>query len=335
MDFVDFNIIKSKRKLNKIIKKASFLNYYSVEETHYQYTFKDTRFQIDFPDMIENINFQNCYFLNMHFKNKHFINCNFYITHNISFYNCVFVNCNFDIDNLCNFEKCIFINSSLFFETERCKHEIEQCDFENSKIILGMRFNGVLLVNRSHFRAGFKDSLKRVRTEGIYNRFIDNRNNISDGEYHFSLCFEKIEDIGYGFSYSSLPSDFINHTDLISIPEKGNEIYGYKICRAYTDKDNNFVRCLVKLYIPHFAERVGVFGGKCRASMAIVREIIPLEGDVFNFNKVVSDYDPTFSYEIGKIIIPDKFDSETFHVCTNGIHFFMSPQEAKEYLKNW
>ena len=44
-----------------------------------------------------------------------------------------------------------------------------------------------------------------------------------------------------------------------------------------------------------------------------------------------SRYDPHFTYEIGKMAIPDYFDTNIRHVCGNGIHFFETEEDAINY----
>ena len=94
------------------------------------------------------------------------------------------------------------------------------------------------------------------------------------------------------------------------LPE-GNLI-GYK-------KLENGVVC--KVSIPKKAKRVGgVAGRKCRAEYVIV-----LEGEG------LSSHDNKTNYKVGKKIKPDEFDDNPFIECTNGIHFFITRQEAEDY----
>ncbi len=84
-------------------------------------------------------------------------------------------------------------------------------------------------------------------------------------------------------------------------------------------KLNGGVIC--KLKIPAAAKRVGgLIGRKCRASFAIV---ISGEGE--------SQHNSDFKYTKGKRVKPDKFDPNPLVECSNGIHFFITEQEAKDY----
>lgn len=66
-------------------------------------------------------------------------------------------------------------------------------------------------------------------------------------------------------------------------------------------------------------------------------------GVVFSFlpsdeimDQAFSIYDNSFYYHPGEIIFPDKFDDTDYKICTNGIHFFMSQNDALHYINsNW
>jgi hypothetical protein len=105
------------------------------------------------------------------------------------------------------------------------------------------------------------------------------------------------------------------------LPE--GDIIGYK--KAYDCKTYNKV--VVKLRIPAEAKRSSAFGRKCRAEYAEVLEII---GE--NSVKAKSDYDSSFTYEVGQIVRPTKpFDDNWQEECASGIHFFITKLEAENY----
>ena len=81
---------------------------------------------------------------------------------------------------------------------------------------------------------------------------------------------------------------------------------------------------LVKLLIPEDAKRSSATTRKCRASKAIVLEVIGAE-------KGISQNDADFVYEVGKEMIPDSFDDDRWDECSNGIHFFITKGEAENY----
>lgn len=100
----------------------------------------------------------------------------------------------------------------------------------------------------------------------------------------------------------------------LQCPEEGAFI-GWKKCE-------NGV--LVKLLIPDEAKRSSATSRKCRASKAIVLEVIGAE-------KGISTVDTNFIYEVGKEMIPDSFDEDRWRECSHGIHFFITKAEAERY----
>jgi hypothetical protein len=77
---------------------------------------------------------------------------------------------------------------------------------------------------------------------------------------------------------------------------------------------------ICKLQIPAKAKRVGGFiGRKCRAEFAVV-----LEG---NGNSQHNGME----YKVGETVKPDTYDPNPLVECSNGIHFFISKQEAIDY----
>ena len=112
-------------------------------------------------------------------------------------------------------------------------------------------------------------------------------------------------------------------------PKEG-EFVGYKKC-CYVG-DYCICICIVKLLIPEDAKRSSAFSNKCRCSKAIVIGIFDLDGnELEDIDEAFSDYDRTFTYEVGKEVYPDSFDDDRFEECSHGIHFFMTFKEAKDF----
>ena len=109
---------------------------------------------------------------------------------------------------------------------------------------------------------------------------------------------------------------YSEHTAFFALqcPEEGAFV-AWKKCRDDV---------LVKLLIPEDAKRSSATTRKCRASKAIVLEVIGAE-------TAVSTYDKTFSYDVGKEVIPDSFDDNRWNECSNGISFFITRAEAENY----
>jgi hypothetical protein len=88
---------------------------------------------------------------------------------------------------------------------------------------------------------------------------------------------------------------------------------------------------LVKLLIPEDARRSSATGRKCRADKAKVLSIEPIESVPAIADKVRSEYDSNFYYQVGQYITIPDFDPDRFHECASGIHFFINKQEAIDY----
>lgn len=93
--------------------------------------------------------------------------------------------------------------------------------------------------------------------------------------------------------------------------------------------------CIVKLQIPEDAMRSSSTGRKCRCSSAIVLEIQYLNGSILSkLHAVHSWYDPDFMYRIGETVSVADFDTNRFNECSTGIHFFITREEAVDYMLN-
>ena len=105
----------------------------------------------------------------------------------------------------------------------------------------------------------------------------------------------------------------------LQCPEEGSFI-GYK------KADNK----IVKLLITEDAKRSSATTRRCRCSKAKVLSITSIDGKK-NFEKVNSDYDIYFIYEVGKVIEVKDYDDNRWNECSSGIHFFITRNEAVIY----
>jgi hypothetical protein len=86
-------------------------------------------------------------------------------------------------------------------------------------------------------------------------------------------------------------------------------------------------RCIIKLEIPADAGRTSsLVGRKCRASHA---RVLAIEGGV-NPEQVDSARGGLV-YKVGEVTTADSFDPDIRVECTNGIHFFLTREEAEDY----
>ena len=86
---------------------------------------------------------------------------------------------------------------------------------------------------------------------------------------------------------------------------------------------------VVKLRVPAEAKRTAsLVGRKCRAEFVEVLEFVGCKGQG---RTEVSKHDRKTEYRVGAIVYPDKYDPDIRVECTNGIHFFLTREEAEEY----
>ena len=67
---------------------------------------------------------------------------------------------------------------------------------------------------------------------------------------------------------------------------------------------------------------------KCRTNRA---KVISIDGESTKGITIASDHDPSFIYEVGKMVEIEDFDLMYNVECSTGIHFFWTKEEAKKY----
>jgi hypothetical protein len=92
-------------------------------------------------------------------------------------------------------------------------------------------------------------------------------------------------------------------------------LIGWKKCQAGV---------IVKLRIPEEAKRSHAFGRKCRAEFVDVLEVIGAEVGI-------SKHDGETEYRVGARVVPDSFSTDWSTECAQGIHFFITREEAEDY----
>lgn len=122
-----------------------------------------------------------------------------------------------------------------------------------------------------------------------------------------------------------------------AIPESTNmrcprydKIIGYKIITNY-----NYYRCLLAtLEIPAGVKRSSAIGNKCRCEYAKVLSIIDENGNKYDIGKsAITGIDNQLIYKVGEYVYADSFDENRFNECAPGIHFFMTQEEAWDYVR--
>lgn len=90
-------------------------------------------------------------------------------------------------------------------------------------------------------------------------------------------------------------------------------------------KVNNYI---IKLQILEDSKRSSATTRKCRCDKALVLEIQNIDGSASGLNSIINNEYVPCNYEVGKIVYPDYFDENRWNECSNGIHFFITRQEA-------
>ncbi len=87
---------------------------------------------------------------------------------------------------------------------------------------------------------------------------------------------------------------------------------------------------IAEIKIPSKAKRLGgLIGRKCRAEFVKVINIIDPNGK--KVKEGLDTYAGETKYIVGKIVRPDKYNDDVRIECSNGIHFFITKEEAINY----
>ena len=108
----------------------------------------------------------------------------------------------------------------------------------------------------------------------------------------------------------------------LTCPEKGSFIGFKKVRGSY----------IVELEILADAMRSSATGRKYRCSKAKVVYITNPDGSNAEETSACSGRDPNFIYSVGEIVEVKDFDTNRWNECAPGIHFFVTRQEAIDYI---
>lgn len=135
--------------------------------------------------------------------------------------------------------------------------------------------------------------------------------------------------------------EYMNNCDKINLPESTNmkcprydRIIGYKILRNIKkDKYLMSKYLLATLEIPAGVKRSSAIGNKCRCEYAKVLSIVDFDGVAYDCgSSTMCIKKNEIIYRVGEYVYADSFDENRFHECAPGIHFFMTPEEAWDYI---
>ena len=137
---------------------------------------------------------------------------------------------------------------------------------------------------------------------------------------------------------ADLQGAYLQGADLRGAYLQGADLKKFKHLLQIVPEEGSFIgwkkgenECIIKLEIPAEAARHNYLGGrKCRAEFVKVLEIRDRKS-----RKIKSCINKTsnnkITYEVGKMVYPDKYNPDPLTECSNGIHFFLTKQEAKDW----
>lgn len=205
---------------------------------------------------------------------------------------------------------CMVISDSIF----------DACSFTHATrfncVLVNVKFINCKFDFSSFVMCTFKD-VTFVRCKFTNSKFLDS---IFDNVYLSGISRDMLIDCKFDETLKLNGSLVVPY---LKCPESGSFI-GYKKCISKNGKKI----LIVKLLIPEDAKRTSSYESKCRASYVKVLEIKGLDGT--SSTEAYSAFDET-EYKVGEYVYPDKYDDSCIKVCTNGIHFFLSRQEAIDY----
>jgi hypothetical protein len=88
---------------------------------------------------------------------------------------------------------------------------------------------------------------------------------------------------------------------------------------------------IAKLRIPADARRSHAFGRKCRAEYADVLALFSADGKAIDGPAFTQEHGPRTEYVIGQRVTPDGWCDDWTKECAQGIHFFITRDEAEAY----
>ena len=122
-----------------------------------------------------------------------------------------------------------------------------------------------------------------------------------------------------------------------NLPQKVDLIGYKKVLTVNRENYTGGIPRVLKVKIPKWAERSKSTSNKCRASAVKPLALFDLDGEeitnLTEYDSIIPSHRITVKHEysIGEISYPDLWDDNRWNECSNGIHFFMKFEEAKNY----
>lgn len=158
------------------------------------------------------------------------------------------------------------------------------------------------------------------------------------------LCCADLSDVdlrGANLSDANLRNAILPEPEImnticpLNCPETGAFI-GWKKADVMMPDEVGIPRAIpviIKLQIPARAIRSSATSRKCRCNKALVLDIQTLDGESLpKWTVANSKFYPTFKYKVGQNLWVKDFDDNRWNECSTGIHFFITRQEAVDYV---
>ena len=147
---------------------------------------------------------------------------------------------------------------------------------------------------------------------------------------------------GADLSRANLSNTNLYGADLSNTNLYGADLYGARIdavalARQKIVPDGTLVvwkklseGVVAQLEIPNDAQRTNAIGSrKCRSSAAVVvalfKDGVLFDGEAFDRHAGKT------RYKAGEVVLPDSYDDSALIECSNGIHWFLTREEAEAY----
>lgn len=245
--------------------------------------------------MFENKTINNCCFTNANLRHTQFVNCEITCT---QFNNAYAFDTSF---------KCVVFKRMTFYT------DLSHAFFENC-IFINCMFDNQNISSTPFLCCTF-DKCDFV-SANMQNIWLTKCKLIDCDLQGANLIGAKIEKC----QFKDIIVDAYTQGYCLVCPEEGSFI-GYKKCGSL----------IVKLLITEDALRSSATTRKCRCSKARVLSITHFDGSDAGIIEVPSDYDPDFVYRVGKRVEVPTFDKNRWEECSEGIHFFITREEAVNY----
>lgn len=266
-------------------------------------------------------------------KNIYFYNCTFKIGEccKIQFRHCMF--------NYCSFENC---NINVIDFTDSSLTNIKSSDSVFNTIYIDLPPDAFDITRYDLFRKPFIYKPVSIM-ESVKSVFCNV--DFSGIKYKNFYTVDIGGDCEINILYYLLENNLLRISIPANLPPIGESIIGYKVAHYKYPGCIGYGGCvLVKLEIPSYAKRINnCCSNKCRAEKAMVLDFIKIDENMTDsyFNKIKEKMTVTSPvshnvcvYNIGKIVEADKFDEDSKHTCSNGIHFFLTEEDAMWYYKD-